>query len=92
MLWSIMDMLVSARMYNLPLKYCALNIFEHRTSRLPVIYVFGKQHIDVDDCVAQLSRIVREQLESDSSKKVVLVKTDVAYAYIIGTMLSIRIP
>ena len=25
-----------------------------RTSRLPVIYVFGKKHIDIDDCVNRL--------------------------------------
>ncbi|KAF8609001.1 diphthamide biosynthesis protein [Ceratobasidium sp. AG-I] len=52
------------------------------TSRLPVIYVFGKKPIDVDDSVAQFAHIVEQQLASDSLKKFVLVKTDVSYAYI----------
>lgn len=57
---------------------------------MPVIYVFGKKNIDIDDSVAQLSRIVEERLASNSLKKFVLVKTDVAYAHVVGMLLDVR--
>ena len=68
-----------------------LRIIKHRTSRLPVIYVFGKKPIDIDDCAAQFARIVEEQLASDSSKKFVLVNTDVAYAYATGMLFDAEV-
>ncbi|CAE6424751.1 unnamed protein product [Rhizoctonia solani] len=54
------------------------------TSRLPVIYVFGKRPIDIEDCVDQLSSKVRAQLTDPGSTKSLILKPDVSYAYSTG--------
>ncbi|CAE6512824.1 unnamed protein product [Rhizoctonia solani] len=54
------------------------------TSRLPVIYVFGKRPIDMQDCVNQLSLVVRPQLADASPRKSLILKSDVSYAYSTG--------
>jgi hypothetical protein len=43
--------------YVLPLRRYLRLIVLHRTSRLPVIYVFGKKPIDVDDCSERLPEV-----------------------------------
>ncbi|CAE6416668.1 unnamed protein product [Rhizoctonia solani] len=53
------------------------------TSRLPVIYVFGKRPIDIQDCVNQLSLVVRTQLAGTGPKSLII-KSDVSYAYSVG--------
>ncbi|CAE7228598.1 unnamed protein product [Rhizoctonia solani] len=53
------------------------------TSRLPVIYVFGKRPIDIQDCVNQLSLFVRTQLAGTGPKSLII-KSDVSYAYSVG--------
>ncbi|KAG0698784.1 putative diphthamide synthesis protein-domain-containing protein [Suillus ampliporus] len=55
-------------------------------SRLPVIYVFGKKHIDVDDCINQLGECLTTKLQqhtnNDSdSRPTVLLRYDVGYSY-----------
>ncbi|KAG8759396.1 Diphthamide biosynthesis protein 2 [Ceratobasidium sp. 423] len=54
------------------------------TSRLPVIYVFGKRPIDIQDCVDQLSPVIRSQLTDATLTKSVILKSDVSYTYSIG--------
>ncbi|KAG9312466.1 diphthamide biosynthesis protein [Chiua virens] len=53
-----------------------------KTSRLPVVYVFGRKQIDVDDCVQELAKILQNTPESDdAATKSVLVRHDVGYAH-----------
>ncbi|QRV79416.1 diphthamide biosynthesis protein [Ceratobasidium sp. AG-Ba] len=56
------------------------------TSRLPVIYVFGKRDLDVADCVVQFSDTAGHHFENPNTKSVLLVKTDVSYAHHIGAL------
>ncbi|KIP03700.1 hypothetical protein PHLGIDRAFT_25997 [Phlebiopsis gigantea 11061_1 CR5-6] len=49
-----------------------------QTSRLPVVYVFGKSHIDVDDCVEKLSETL--QMSESTTPRVLLI-TDVRYSH-----------
>ncbi|CAE6438716.1 unnamed protein product [Rhizoctonia solani] len=51
------------------------------TSRLPVIYVFGRRSIDMQDCVNQLSLVIRPQLADAGPRKSLILKADVSYAY-----------
>jgi diphthamide biosynthesis protein 2 len=51
----------------------------HRTSRLPVIYVFGKQPVDVQDCATVFDGFFAK----DKAQKVILMY-DVIYAHCIG--------
>lgn len=61
-----------------------------RTYRLPVIYVFGKKPIDVEDCVVRTVETFSSHsssaasLESNRCKKIVL-RHDVAYTHQAGT-------
>jgi diphthamide biosynthesis enzyme Dph1/Dph2-like protein len=48
------------------------------TSRIPVIYVFGQQPIDKEDCIKQF-----EQLFEDKDQPVI-VMCDVEYSYAAG--------
>lgn len=57
----------------------ALSLVVFRTSRLPVIYVFGKQPVDVPDCAAVFDGF----FSKDKSQKVILMY-DVIYAHCIG--------
>jgi diphthamide biosynthesis protein 2 len=60
---------------------------QSRTYRLPVIYVFGKKSIEVDDCVRQLLQILNldPQQQPTSSvgegRKNVVFRHDVGYAH-----------
>jgi hypothetical protein len=56
-----------------------------RTSRLPVVYVFGRKSIDVQDCVEELTKIVASITDStETTKKSALIRHDVAYTYRAG--------
>ena len=48
-----------------------------RTYRLPVIYVFGKKEIDVDDCVAKFVA----QRRAEDLKTPVILRHDVGYTH-----------
>ncbi|KAG1744907.1 putative diphthamide synthesis protein-domain-containing protein [Suillus paluster] len=55
-------------------------------SRLPVIYVFGKKPIDVDDCINQLGECLTIKLQQDTnsdsnSRPTILLRYDVGYSY-----------
>ncbi|CAE6439017.1 unnamed protein product [Rhizoctonia solani] len=54
------------------------------TSRLPVIYVFGKRTIDIPDCVNQFGLVIRDQLANAGPTKKLILKSDVSYAYSTG--------
>ncbi|KAJ1304766.1 hypothetical protein OPQ81_005903 [Rhizoctonia solani] len=56
------------------------------TSRLPVIYIFGKRPIDIQDCVGQMSTIIRSQLADVGLTKSLILKADVSYAYSTGSI------
>ncbi|KAG1824103.1 putative diphthamide synthesis protein-domain-containing protein [Suillus variegatus] len=54
-------------------------------SRLPVVYVFGKKPIDVDDCIDQLRQCLTTQLQQDTTsnsnnRPTVLLRYDVGYS------------
>ncbi|KAH9942803.1 putative diphthamide synthesis protein-domain-containing protein [Amylocystis lapponica] len=51
-----------------------------QTSRLPVIYVFGKRQVDPVDCADRLLASMQES-PSNSSKSVLILRYDVAYAH-----------
>src|SRR5690554_5552580 len=50
-----------------------------RTSRLPVIYVFGKQPVDIQDCASVFDGF----FSKDTTQKVILMY-DVIYTHCIG--------
>ncbi|KAI6014347.1 putative diphthamide synthesis protein-domain-containing protein [Pisolithus marmoratus] len=56
-----------------------------QTSRLPVIYVFGRKPIDVDSCAKQVVDVIVSNDESVSS---VLIRHDVAYSYRAGEIIK----
>lgn len=54
-------------------------------SRLPVVYVFGKKPIDVDDCINQLGQCLTTQLQQDTpsnsnNRPSILLRYDVGYS------------
>jgi len=59
--------------------YLLFSLVAFRTSRLPVIYVFGKQPVDVPDCASVFNGF----FSKDKSQKVILMY-DVIYAHCIG--------
>ncbi|KIJ62516.1 hypothetical protein HYDPIDRAFT_114653, partial [Hydnomerulius pinastri MD-312] len=61
-----------------------------KTSRLPVVYVFGRKPIDVEACVEQLAGIVTSKADSNepATKKAVLIRHDVAYSYQAGDIVK----
>lgn len=60
----------------------ATDIF-HRTSRIPVIYVFGRKPLDVAHCVEEsVNLLVNAPLETQ--RRTVLLRHDVAYTSIAG--------
>ncbi|KAG8677998.1 Diphthamide biosynthesis protein 2, partial [Ceratobasidium sp. 395] len=59
-----------------------------RTSRLPVIYVFGKRHLDTNDCVNQFAGAAQHYFDSPNTKSVLLVKIDVSYVHNANTLKS----
>ncbi|KAI0683843.1 putative diphthamide synthesis protein-domain-containing protein [Cytidiella melzeri] len=50
-----------------------------QTSRLPVIFVFGRRSIDVDDCVARLTAAVQA---ADRQPQKILLRNDVRYSHV----------
>lgn len=56
-----------------------------QTSRLPVIYVFGRKPIDVHSCVKQIVDLVTSNAKDVSS---VLIRHDVAYSYRAGEIVK----
>ncbi|TFY77933.1 hypothetical protein EWM64_g6075 [Hericium alpestre] len=54
-----------------------------KTYRLPVIYVFGKKQIDIDDCVSKLVASLRSSdfLSDSTPHKNVVFRHDVAYSH-----------
>lgn len=58
---------------------------DNRTSRLPVVYVFGRKPIDVDECVQELSKILTTLPDTgETVTRSVLVRHDVGYSYRMG--------
>ncbi|KAF5368074.1 hypothetical protein D9758_004492 [Tetrapyrgos nigripes] len=49
--------------------------------RLPVIYVFGKKPIDVDDCVSQLQKVLQSDQEGQGHPRTVILRHDVVYTH-----------
>ena len=58
---------------------------QSRTSRLPVIYVFGKKSIDVDLCVKKLVEAF-EIDDNDVQKHAILLKHDVVFTHQAGSL------
>ncbi|KIN99190.1 hypothetical protein M404DRAFT_966125 [Pisolithus tinctorius Marx 270] len=56
-----------------------------QTSRLPVIYVFGRKPIDVHSCVKQIVDVITSNAKDVSS---VLIRHDVAYSYRAGEVVK----
>jgi diphthamide biosynthesis protein 2 len=54
--------------------------FDDRTSRLPVIYVFGRRKVDIDSLASQFTNAVPEK---DSN---ILLICDTSYAHSLGTL------
>ena len=65
-----------------------------RTSRLPVIYVFGKKNIDPDRCVTSVLEFFKVRTASLDSNEAtrrpgaVFLRHDVAYTHRAGPLLS----
>ena len=57
-----------------------------RTSRLPVIYVFGKKDLDIEDCAEKLLSNLQNPSEETQS---ILLRMDVAYAHRAGNSFRI---
>ncbi|EPQ53261.1 diphthamide biosynthesis protein [Gloeophyllum trabeum ATCC 11539] len=55
-----------------------------KTYRMPVIYVFGKKTLDVEDCVSKLAECISSK---DQPKRVVL-RHDVAYSHVAGHVIN----
>ncbi|KAH8105233.1 putative diphthamide synthesis protein-domain-containing protein [Cristinia sonorae] len=56
-----------------------------QTSRLPVIYVFGRKEIDADDCARRLAEYINA---AQRHIETVLLKLEVAYAHAAGEIVS----
>ncbi|KAJ4490628.1 putative diphthamide synthesis protein-domain-containing protein [Lentinula aciculospora] len=52
-----------------------------QTYRLPVIYVFGKKPIDVEDCVARFVECLTSDTSKSSRSEKIILRHDVAYAH-----------
>ncbi|KAF9240828.1 putative diphthamide synthesis protein-domain-containing protein [Melanogaster broomeanus] len=63
-----------------------------KTSRLPVVYVFGRKPIDVQDCIGELTRLIANIADvtdsSETTKKSFLIRHDVAYTYQAGDIVQ----
>lgn len=51
-----------------------------RTSRLPVLYVFGRESIDVNKCVSEFARVV------DNKDSAVIIMYDVVFSHAAGNL------
>lgn len=56
-----------------------------QTSRLPVLYVFGRKPIDVDSCVKRILDVIASDEKNCSS---VLIRHDVGYSYRAGEIIK----
>jgi diphthamide biosynthesis protein 2 len=65
-------------------------LFWSRTSRLPVIYVFGNKTVDVDLCVKQLVEAFDVDITdgNDMQENAILLKHDVVFTHQAGISLS----
>ncbi|EGN97603.1 hypothetical protein SERLA73DRAFT_184369 [Serpula lacrymans var. lacrymans S7.3] len=63
-----------------------------QTYRLPVLYIFGRRPIDVDDCATQLADTLKSSCSGsdplESNKKPVILRHDVAYTYQADTIVA----
>ena len=75
---------------SIPIILRLFGLFWGRTSRLPVIYVFGKKTVDIDLCVKQLVEAFDVDLidGNDMEKNAILLKHDVVFAHQAGISLS----
>ncbi len=57
-----------------------------RTSRLPVIYVFGKRKLDIDHCAETLMDELNSQVPCDEERAdgPILLRHDVAFTHLAG--------
>lgn len=64
-------------------------LFWGRTSRLPVIYVFGKKTVDVGHCVKKLVEAFDDISDGNGMQKnAILLKHDVVFTHQAGISLS----
>ena len=66
----------------------------YRPSRLPVIYVFGKKPIDVDDSIDQLAKCFTTKIQQDINtspayRATILLRYDVGYSFCAGELLAL---
>jgi diphthamide biosynthesis protein 2 len=68
-------------------------LFWGRTSRLPVIYVFGKKTVEVDICVKKLVEAFDDISDgSDMQKNRILLKHDVVFTHQAGISHLVFVP
>ncbi|TFK35796.1 putative diphthamide synthesis protein-domain-containing protein [Crucibulum laeve] len=58
------------------------------TSRLPVIYVFGRKSLDVDACVSSLVDLFRSNREDGGELETILLRHDVVYTHLADQILA----
>ena len=56
----------------------------NRTTRLPVLYVFGREDIDIDHCATALKALFPDPLQP------ILILYDVGYAHAVGEWISLH--
>jgi diphthamide biosynthesis protein 2 len=64
----------------------------YRTSRLPVIYVFGKKNLDIDHCAESLVNALNLHAPSNPQHTdgPILLRHDVAFTHVAGWYDSFR--
>ncbi len=55
-----------------------------RTSRLPVLYVFGKRLLGIDACSKKLAEYIHEHTNVVKDIERILLKHDVVYSHVAG--------
>ena len=72
---------------SIPINTRLFDLISGRTSRLPVIYVFGKKTIDVDLCVKKLVEAFVIDLNDgdDVQRNTILLRHDVVFTHQAGT-------
>ncbi|RUP08841.1 hypothetical protein BC936DRAFT_140111 [Jimgerdemannia flammicorona] len=53
------------------------------TSRLPVLYAFGRQPVDIDYCIQEFNRLLH-----DDKSRPIIIMCDVAYAHVTDTLIT----
>ena len=70
-----------------------ISLFWGRSSRLPVIYVFGKKIVDVDLCIKQLVEAFDDMSDgNDVQKNAILLKHDVVFTHQAGIPQLVFVP